>query len=80
MALDDAPPGQARDGGEVQELVRSLRAIDAANPELANRIRIEADYFERTAERMYYPAFRRLNLFIGSGVIEAACKTVVGPP
>ncbi len=66
------------DGGEIEQLVRSLRAIDDANPELANKIRIEADYFERNAQRMNYPAFRRLNLFIGSGVIEAACKTVIG--
>ena len=26
---------------------------------------------------MRYPEFRRLKLFVGSGVIEAACRTVV---
>jgi hypothetical protein len=26
---------------------------------------------------MRYPSFRRQNLFVGSGVIEAACKAVV---
>jgi hypothetical protein len=66
------------DGGETKKLVRSLRAIDVAHPELADKIRIEADYFERNAERMLYPKFRSQNLFIGSGVIEAACKTVIG--
>jgi hypothetical protein len=27
---------------------------------------------------MCYPKFRRQHLFIGSGVIEAGCKTVIG--
>ncbi len=27
---------------------------------------------------MNYPLFRKQHLFIGSGVIEAGCKTVIG--
>jgi hypothetical protein len=27
---------------------------------------------------MRYPAFRAQHLFVGSGVIEAGCKTIVG--
>ena len=27
---------------------------------------------------MRYPEFRRQHLFVGSGVIEAGCKTVIG--
>jgi len=66
------------DGGEIERLVRSLRSLTAVNPELADKIRIEADYFERNAARMRYPEFRNQHLFIGSGVIEAGCKTVIG--
>ena len=66
------------DSGEIAKLVRSLRSLDAANPELADKIRIEADYFERNAARMRYPVFRGQHLFIGSGVIEAGCNTVIG--
>ena len=33
---------------------------------------------ERNAKRMRYPTFRKQSLFVGSGVIEAGCKTVVG--
>jgi hypothetical protein len=66
------------DSGEIEKLVRSLRSLDVANPELADKIRIEADYFERNAARMRYPEFRSQHLFIGSGVIEAGCKTVIG--
>jgi len=35
-------------------------------------------YFERNKHRMQYGSFRAQGYFIGSGVIEAGCKTVVG--
>ena len=66
------------DKGKITKLVAALRAIPTTNIELADKLRLEADYFERNANRMRYPAFRRQHLFVGSGVIEAACKTVIG--
>jgi Uncharacterised protein family (UPF0236) len=66
------------DKGKIEKLVTSLRAIQSTNAEVADKIRTEADYFERNAERMRYPEFRRQHLFVGSGVIEAGCKTVIG--
>ena len=66
------------DQGKIEKLVVALRSTVSTNPELVDRIRIEADYFERNAERMRYPQFRRQHLFVGSGVIEAGCKTVIG--
>lgn len=66
------------DGGQIEKLVRFLRSIDAASPSLAEILRIEAAYFERNAGRMRYPEFRRQHLFVGSGVIEAGCKAVIG--
>ena len=38
----------------------------------------EIAYFETNSKRMTYRTFRKQGLFIGSGVVEAACKTVVG--
>jgi hypothetical protein len=35
-------------------------------------------YFENNAPRMRYHWFRQCGLFVGSGVVEASCKTVVG--
>jgi hypothetical protein len=64
--------------GKIEKLVLSLRSIDADNPDVAEKMRTEADYFARNAERMRYPQFRRQHLFVGSGVIEAGCKTVIG--
>jgi hypothetical protein len=66
------------DKGKIKKLVVALRAIHAPNRQVAEKIRSEADYFERNAQRMCYPKFRRQHLFVGSGVIEAGCKTVIG--
>lgn len=66
------------DKGKIEQLVVRLRSIQTTDHELADKIRIEADYFETHAERMRYTEFRRQHLFVGSGVIEAGCKTVIG--
>jgi hypothetical protein len=66
------------DKGKIETLVFALRSIVSANPEVAEKVRLEADYFERNAARMRYPKFRQQHLFVGSGVIEAGCKTVIG--
>jgi hypothetical protein len=66
------------DKGKIEQLVVALRSIHSPHPEVLGKIRAEAYYFERNAERMRYPKFRRQHLFVGSGVIEAGCKTVIG--
>jgi hypothetical protein len=66
------------DKGKIEKLVESLRSLAASHPEMAEKIRVEADYFEKNAERMRYPKFRKQHLFVGSGVIEAGCKHVIG--
>jgi hypothetical protein len=50
----------------------------APTAEAAELLRLEADYFARNAPRLRYPEFRRQDLSVGSGVIEAGCKTVIG--
>jgi hypothetical protein len=35
-------------------------------------------YFETNAHRMRYAWYRSLGLFVGSGVVEAGCKSVIG--
>jgi hypothetical protein len=65
------------DEGKIETIVRQLRSLPVPSPDLAESLRIEADYFERNADRMRYPEFRKQKLFVGSGVIEAACRTVI---
>ena len=44
----------------------------------AGNIEREINYLETNAERTRYGDFRKEGYFIGSGVVEAGCKTVVG--
>lgn len=66
------------DGGRIESLLRDLRSLSPATPEAAELVRHEAAYFAANAQRMRYPAFRRQHLFVGSGVVEAGCKTIIG--
>jgi hypothetical protein len=38
---------------------------------------LSCNYFERNAARVRYPKFRKQGLFVGSGVIEARCGTLI---
>lgn len=70
------------DHGRIELLAEWLREIAAQHagtqPSLAEEIRKQADYFETNVERMRYPEFRQRGFFVGSGVIEAGCKSIVG--
>ena len=63
---------------KIKRLITSLRSIQTSSVEMAEKLRIEADFFRRNARRMRYPKFRRQHLFVGTGVIEAGCKTLIG--
>ena len=66
------------DDGQIESLVAALRLLLPQHPKLEEQLATEADYFQTNAERMRYPKFRSQGLFVGSGVIEAGCKTVIG--
>ena len=66
------------DNGRIESLVTSLRALQPASTEVIDMVRTEAGYFETNAGRMRYPKFRKQGLFVGTGVMEAGCKTVIG--
>jgi len=65
--------------GQVDRLLRAARRR-AAKLKGATRTAVETQlgYFEKNRGRMRYGEFRRAGLFIGSGVVEAGCKTVIG--
>ena len=65
------------DEGRVEHLVSALHRTPASDPALADKLRIGANYFAGHAERMRYAAFRRQGLFVGSGVVEAGCRSVI---
>jgi hypothetical protein len=64
-------------GNGVKYLIEETRQECAGKPQ-AQKVYEELGYFVHNVERMQYRTFRRQGLFIGSGVIEAGCKTVIG--
>ncbi len=66
------------DEGKIESLLLSLRRLRPTAPQTKEAVRQTISYFEHNRERMRYADFRRQQLFVGSGVIEAGCKTIVG--
>jgi hypothetical protein len=64
-------------GNGVENLIKETRQECARKPQ-AEAVEEELGYFINNLERMKYRTFRRQGFFIGSGVIEAGCKTVIG--
>lgn len=66
------------DEGRIEHLVRALRNTPTDTAAQQEALRLEANYFEGHAERMRYAEFRRQDLFVGSGVVEAGCRALIG--
>ena len=69
---------QLLENGEIETLVEEATVLNLKNGEIKNQIDTEINYFNENAKRMRYSSFREKGLFVGSGVIEAGCKTVIG--
>jgi hypothetical protein len=66
--------------GNIEELAESIAALPPIAPEPGESRSVPekaVDYFTTNAERMRYPTFRAQGMHVGSGIAEAACKTVV---
>ena len=66
------------DAGEIESLVISLRRLRSQGGTVRDPTDKAIDYFQTNRQRMRYADFRRQGLFVGSGVIEAGCKTIIG--
>ena len=64
--------------GEIEQLVAALGRLRPRHTEGQEAVRKARSYFETNAEQMRYARFRRQGLFVGSGVVEAGCKTIIG--
>ena len=67
--LDDGKPE------EVIDAINRCSSLPGYDQRICER---ETGYFEKNKERMRYADFRKRGLFVGSGVLEAGCRTVVG--
>jgi hypothetical protein len=64
--------------GAVGRVIRSIGRLHPTTPEQREACRLEMNYFQSNKRRMQYDRYRREGLFVGSGVIEAGCRTVIG--
>lgn len=64
--------------GKVESVMGAIWALSSAFPAQQESIEKGLHYFQNNAERMRYADFREPGLFVGSGVTEAGCKTIVG--
>ena len=62
---------------KVASLIQETRQRSAGTPQAA-AVEQALGYFVRNVSRMPYGTFRAAGYFIGSGVVEAGCKTIIG--
>jgi hypothetical protein len=65
------------DDGKIEDIVASLRPLEAAHSGLAKDIQTEANYFEGNKERMAYLKFRKQRLFCRLRGDRTGRKTVI---
>jgi hypothetical protein len=67
------------DDGDIEALCAAARRYDndLVGPK-AHDVDKAIKYFETNAHRMRYAHYRAVGMFVGSGVVEAACKNVLG--
>jgi len=68
----------ALDEGKVEKIIAEACRELPANPESRKKAEKEIAYLENNKERMRYASFRAQGLFVGSGVVEAGCKSIIG--
>ena len=66
------------DVGKPEEVIKAIHCCSSLPGYDQATCEREIGYFEKNKERMRYADFRKRGLFVGSGVLEAGCRTVVG--
>jgi hypothetical protein len=69
---------QALWDGKPEILIEQANALLPKDPNAKKDARTQVGYFDKNKRHMQYAQYRQEHLFIGSGVIEAACKNLVG--
>ncbi len=64
--------------GEVEKVIAVMKRLKPQGHSRKEKVRKTINYFETNKDRMRYADFRKQGLFVGSGVMEAGCKTIVG--
>jgi hypothetical protein len=65
------------DQGKIEQIIQEVRQTLPKKTSMPEEVRKELGYLETNKDRMQYADFREKGLFVGSGVIEAGCKTII---
>jgi hypothetical protein len=66
------------DYGDIDGIEAAVRTYPLVEGAKKDEVEKELGYFLNNAPRMRYRWFRSRGLFVGSGVVEASCKSVIG--
>lgn len=66
------------DEGLIEQIIREAKKKPSCNKDILQKVESEIHYLQENKDRMRYADFRKQRLFVGSGVVEAGCKTVIG--
>jgi hypothetical protein len=66
------------DDGDVETITSVLDRLRPKDKAARKEIKTELEFFQHNAKRMRYADFRSQGLFVGSGVVEAGCKIIMG--
>lgn len=69
---------QQLDEGNIEAVLTTLGRLRPRDGVAQKALHSALHYFQSNAHRMRYADFRNQSLFVGSGVVEAGCKTVIG--
>ncbi len=64
--------------GKVDHFIKVVTELANADEKKKEVILKAIKYFKKNRERMQYASFQEKGYFVGSGVVEAGCKTVIG--
>jgi hypothetical protein len=65
------------DKGKVEQIISAASKLLPEAENEGKSATTEIEYFKTNTERMRYAGFRARGLFVGSGVVEAGCKTII---
>jgi len=66
------------DAGNIEKMIASMRRLRPQRVDIIEEVEKTIGYFRSNIRRMRYRQFKKEGYFIGSGVVEAGCKTILG--
>ena len=66
------------DNGQVEKVIEAIRQLSPPTEDGREVCEKTINYFVKNKERMRYNVFKARGFFVGSGVLEAGCRSVIG--